>query len=49
MCAKKSVEAQAKKDKETLKKSGRELFLNDTTLLQSDVISLQKLEMLLSR
>jgi len=37
MFAKKSVEAQAKKEKEKVKKSGRELFMFDTTLIQSDV------------
>merc|ERR1712241_473123 len=37
MYAKKSVEAQAKKEKEKVKKSGRELFMTDTTLIQSDV------------
>lgn len=37
MFAKKSVEAQAKKEKEKVKKSGRELFMTDTTLNQSDV------------
>ena len=49
MCAKKIIEAQANKEKEKVKKSGREVFLNNTTLIQSDMTSSQKLETLLPR